>query len=437
MSGEVNPSSYVMGRQSDVSGGGCHRPQRKRARTTRAIEAEQQECNIEWEEENSEGTSSNTRTKKRTTPKAADRMLEAIQGLKQLLEQDFNRKIEIMKAEFQLEFTKLRDRMAEEVAKTTAQMAQELSQAREELSQVRNELECSRLQLDTVMGTQGASPATRSPTTRSYAEAASTAPASLTSPTSSPVPSASPEPVFCTIDTSRVPEGYAAEATPTALRKTIEQEMRASGNQPSWRCVAVTRDGRNTNRMRVRARNEEELKRIKDIVEARKVPGTRVLRDQLYPVKVDSINRTAVLDQEGTILPGALEALGQENEVQIAKIAWLSRKDIPKLYGSMVVYLTKISDARRLLQERYFHAAGESGSTSFFERRIGPMQCYNCQELGHKAFSCSKNRVCARCAAEGHHHRECQTQVPKCVPCGGPHESFSRNCPKLHPPRRE
>jgi hypothetical protein len=189
--------------------------------------------------------------------------------------------------------------------------------------------------------------------------------------------------------------------------------------------------------MRVRARNEEELKRIKDIVEARKVPGTRVLRDQLYPVKVDSINRTAVLDQEGTILPGALEALGQENEVQIAKIAWLSRKDIPKLYGSMVVYLTKISDARRLLQERYFHAAGESGSTSFFERRIGPMQCYNCQELGHKAFSCSKNRVCARCAAEGHHHRECQTQVPKCVPCGGPHESFSRNCPKLYPPRRE
>jgi hypothetical protein len=388
---------------------------------------------MDWEEEgSSEAVSYNTRSKKRATPKAADKMLEAIQGLKQLLEQDFSRKMETMKAEFQFEFAKLRDRMAEEVAKTTAQVAQELSQAREELSQVRNELECTRLQLDTAVGAQGASPATRS-----YAEAASMTTVSPTSPTSSPVQEASPDPIFCTIDISRVPEDHAAGATPTALRKAIEQEMRAPGSQPSWRCVAVTRDARNTNRMRVRARNEEELKRIKDIVEARKVPGTRVLRDQLYPVKVDSINRTAVLDQEGTILPGALEALGQENEVQIAKIAWLSRKDIPKLYGSMVVYLTKISDARRLLQERYFHAAGESGSTSFFERRIGPMQCYNCQELGHKAFSCSKNRVCARCAAEGHHHRECQTQVPKCVPCGGPHESFSRNCPKLYPPRRE
>ncbi|KAJ4176386.1 hypothetical protein NW767_015473 [Fusarium falciforme] len=36
-----------------------------------------------------------------------------------------------MKAEFQLEFTKLSDRMAEEVARTTAQMAQELSQAKD------------------------------------------------------------------------------------------------------------------------------------------------------------------------------------------------------------------------------------------------------------------------------------------------------------------
>jgi uncharacterized protein YbaA (DUF1428 family) len=107
MSGKVNPSSYVIGRQSDVSGGGYYRPQQKRARITRAIKAKQQECVIKWEEENSEETSSNTRTKKRTTPKATDKMLKAIQGLKQLLEQDFNRKIEIIKAEFQLKFTKL------------------------------------------------------------------------------------------------------------------------------------------------------------------------------------------------------------------------------------------------------------------------------------------------------------------------------------------
>jgi len=436
MSGVANPASdviVVMEGEPDVPGGGYHRPLRKRTRTTRALESEQQNGDMEWqEEESSEEALSHTRTKKRTTPKAAGSMTEAIQGLERLLEQDFNKRMATMKAEFQLEFTKLSDRMAEEVTRTTAQMAQELSQVREQLTQVCSELEQTRLQLDTLNNAHAA----RSPG-QTYADAARMTPASITTQSPSTVRSATPEPMFCTVDTSRVPEDHIGDTAPAVIRRTIEQEMRASSDQPSWRCVAVTRDGRNTKRLRIIGRNEEELKRIKMIIEAKKAPGTRVLRDQLYPVKVDNVNRTAVLDQEGKVLPGAMEALGQENEIQIAKIAWLSRKDSAKAYGSMVAYLTKNSDARRLLQERYFLAAGESAYTNAFERRTGPIQCYNCQELGHKAFSCSKNRVCARCAAEGHHHSECQTQVPKCVPCGGPHESFSRSCPKLYPTRHE
>ncbi|KAJ0129368.1 Uncharacterized protein HZ326_27541 [Fusarium oxysporum f. sp. albedinis] len=79
-------------------------------------------------------------------------------------------------------------------------------------------------------------------------------------------------------------------------------------------------------------RNEEEMQKIKTILEARKVPGARVLRDQLYPIKADSMNRMAVFDQEFNVLPGAMETLSQENEVQIAKVAWLSRKVNPKLW---------------------------------------------------------------------------------------------------------
>jgi hypothetical protein len=217
------------------------------------------------------------------------------------------------------------------------------------------------------------------------------------------------------------------------IRKTVEQEMRQSSDQPHWRCVAVTRDGRNANRLRIIGRNEEEIQKIKTILETRKAPGARVLRDQLYPIKVDSMNRMAVFDQEFNVLPGAMETLSQENEVQIAKVAWLSRKVNPKSYGSMVVYLTKSTDAKRLLQEHYFLVAGESAYTSVFEQTTGPEQCYNCQELGHKAFSCSNNRVCARCATEGHHHSECQAQIPKCALCSGPHESFSRNCLNFTP----
>lgn len=114
--------------------------------------------------------------------------------------------------------------------------------------------------------------------------------------------------------------------------------------------------------------------------------------------------------------------------MNIAKITWLSKKDSGKAYGSMAVYVTKGSDAKRLLDGRYYDLAGESAYTNIFERRTGPVQCFNCQEIGHKAFSCKKPQACARSAEQGHHHKQCEAPEPKCIPCGGPHESFNRNC---------
>lgn len=70
------------------------------------------------------------------------------------------------------------------------------------------------------------------------------------------------------------------------------------------------------------------------------MPGLRALRDQFYLVKVDNANCSAELDRDGSIRPEAAEVLGRENEVRIAKMAWLSKKDTAKAYGSMVVYVT-------------------------------------------------------------------------------------------------
>ncbi|KAK2922416.1 hypothetical protein FoTM2_017772 [Fusarium oxysporum f. sp. vasinfectum] len=158
-----------MGDDPDGSGGGYHRPQRKRVRTTKVLEMEQQNGDMEWQEEGetSEGALGQNRARKQAAPKSAGGMVEAVQSLKQLLEQDLNKKIEAMKAEFRLEFTKLSDRMAEEVARATAQMAQELSQVRDQLTQVCGELEQTRLQLDMLNKTE-----TPRSSVQSYADAA-------------------------------------------------------------------------------------------------------------------------------------------------------------------------------------------------------------------------------------------------------------------------
>ena len=114
------------------------------------------------------------------------------------------------------------------------------------------------------------------------------------------------------------------------------------------------RDVRNADRIKVTYRDEAEMQLIQQTAQKTAIKGARVLRDQLFPVKVDGANRTAVLDSNGDILPGSMEALCKENEVIIAKIHWLSNKENGKTYGSIVIYVTKGVDAKRLLEERWF-----------------------------------------------------------------------------------
>ncbi|EXL65285.1 hypothetical protein FOPG_18479 [Fusarium oxysporum f. sp. conglutinans race 2 54008] len=103
------------------------------------------------------------------------------------------------------------------------------------------------------------------------------------------------------------------------------------------------KDPKNADRTKVVCRDEAEMQLVREMAEKTVVKGARVLPDQLYPVKVDGANRTAVLDSSGEVLPGAVEALGKENEVTIAKMHWLSDKENGQTYGSMVVYVTKAS----------------------------------------------------------------------------------------------
>jgi hypothetical protein len=321
------------------------------------------------------------------------------------------------------------------VEKAMTEIERVKTQSVEELKHVREKL-------DTIMKCPALSPSVNTSPNPSYADVARTppnsAPANLNSISSmGTTPSTMTDTLYCTIDVSRVANEDANKASAGAIRTAVEKEIRTLKDHTNWRCRAVTKDAKNTTRIRIACRDEDEQRMIKQVAETKIASGIRVMRDELYPIKVDNVNRLAVLDDKGEIQAGAAEALSQENDTTVAKIAWLSRKDVPKAYGSMVVYITKGSDARRLLAEGFFHAGGESGTTSVFERRPRPEQCYNCQESGHKAFQCKKAQKCARCAKEGHHHGNCNEAVLRCVPCGGPHESFSRNCRKLYPPQHE
>ncbi|EAQ90174.1 hypothetical protein CHGG_06793 [Chaetomium globosum CBS 148.51] len=218
----------VMRGDSGSPGVGYRRPQRKRVKTTRAMEAMQQENNMDWEEENNSERMLRNHKNRTIRAAAAERAGEGIQGQEQPANCNFENKLDIIKTEFQLQFEKLRDHMAEEMAKKTAQLTEELSQAREQLIQARRELEDTRLQLHAMNEAQEAPPARPA-----YADVARcTPPTSGPSLTSSASRTTTPEPAFCTVDMAKVPEEHVEEATPVALRKLIENEMRAPGDQP-------------------------------------------------------------------------------------------------------------------------------------------------------------------------------------------------------------
>jgi hypothetical protein len=127
----------------------------------------------------------------------------------------------------------------------------------------------------------------------------------------------------------------------------VERGVCSEQDNLSWRCRAVIKDLKNPHRVRIACRDEAKHKMVKQLVEGKLTRGARVLKDDLYPIRVDSVNRTAVLDEIGGVREGASETIGKENDTQIAKIAWLSNKDALKAYGSMVVYLNSGLDAQK------------------------------------------------------------------------------------------
>lgn len=116
--------------------------------------------------------------------------------------------------------------------------------------------------------------------------------------------------LYCTIDTFIVEEENKSKAQLAASRKAIKKEIRAIEGR-SKGCVAVVKDAMNHDRIKVTCKDETELQRVKKAIKKTAVLGARVLRDQLYPVKVDNANQIAILDQERNAPLRATKALGK------------------------------------------------------------------------------------------------------------------------------
>ncbi|KAF5268793.1 hypothetical protein FOXYS1_306, partial [Fusarium oxysporum] len=121
--------------------------------------------------------------------------------------------------------------------------------------------------------------------------------------------------LYCTIDVSRLGEDEARLSAGT-IRATVENEARSELDNPTWRCRAVTKDPKNPHRVRITCRDENEHEIVKRVAETKLAPGARILRDDLYPIRVDNVSRIAVLNERNEVRTEITEMLGRENDTE-------------------------------------------------------------------------------------------------------------------------
>lgn len=193
----------------------------------------------------------------------------------------------------------------------------------------------------------------------------------------------------------------------------------------------MSRDNRKDHRyfMFVASQVEEDaLRTHKDEWLLKSFPNAQVQPTTLYPIRVDSVNASTVLDlTTGRVFPETSASISKENgNLLVGRIGWLNQPR--KKYGSIVLFLKDKSQADAILARDFLEVGGESATTQAWkDRSKAEQRCFNCQKQGHLARACKEATICGNCALIGHHHKNCLTSTPQCPKCGGNYQAKDHN----------
>lgn len=172
------------------------------------------------------------------------------------------------------------------------------------------------------------------------------------------------------------------------------------------------------------------------------MPGTRVKGEEWFPVKCDMVAKQAVMDSEvgdgKTLKKDVCQAFTKDNardehDFTAMKVHWLSRTDLTKKVGSLVIWLKSKVAAEHLLLSGTAIFGATGAYCSKWERRDDNLPCFNCNKYGHKQASCTAAPKCALCSGK-HSRLNCPRPTELCCPACNKegHSVFDWQC-RLHP----
>jgi hypothetical protein len=172
------------------------------------------------------------------------------------------------------------------------------------------------------------------------------------------------------------------------------------------------------------------------------MPGTRVRGEEWYPIKCDMVAKQVVMDGEvgdgKTLKKDVCQAFMKDNtrdghDFTAMKVHWLSKPDLAKKVGSLVIWLKSKLAAEHLLQSGTAIFGATGAYCSKWERREDNLPCFNCNKYGHKQASCTSAPKCALCSGK-HSRLKCPRPTELCCPACNKegHSVFDWKC-QLHP----
>ena len=165
------------------------------------------------------------------------------------------------------------------------------------------------------------------------------------------------------------------------------------------------------------------------------MPGARIRGEAWFPIKVDGISKSVVLDLSGgpkKLKPEVVTNFAADNskdniDCTAMKAVWISRPS-DKVNGSMIVWLKKREAAAYLLRKMTVIFGPTAGFAAPYQAKENNDPCFNCNSYGHYQFKCTKPAKCGHCSGD-HQSRDCMNKNnPKCPACNGPHSIMDRRC---------
>ena len=151
----------------------------------------------------------------------------------------------------------------------------------------------------------------------------------------------------------------------------------------------------------------------------------KIIPDPVRYGVIHSINENTCVEQLKEKICVLPEGISESTSFQIKKVERLQRKAGIDWAPSQAVKITFAGDK-----------LPEAVSIGYMRYRVSPyvrppLQCYNCQRIGHTAVTCKSKKKCMLCSAE-HNRSDCPLTDPseyKCGNCGGAHRANHPECP--------